>query len=285
MASKLRVSRDSRRAEGRTVPWRFAVLCAVLCALPWTTLRARSQNASNVATLSATGEIRTVDGAPVPGATLRLTNEDTQKVWISWSDQSGKFGFPSLPPGHYKVEATQLGFQPATVELEIASLPEPHFDLVLRVATLAELSATPGSTTPNRPRGRPGAQPTTGQNGSGQGQPEGPGRRGRGQQLPPGLQNAVTEGMAGGGFQQTDITTDDSATGQENGAAIPGAAEAECGRVFRLFPSAGHSWPGLGFEWPRRARRLWRPRIRRVLQEERWRASRLRASSAQVRAV
>ena len=172
MASKLRVSQIRETCGAARRPWKVAVLCAVLCALPWRRFERAPQNAANVATLKATGEIHTADGAPVPGATLRLTNQDTQKVWISWSDESGKFEFPSLPPGHYKVEATQFGFQPATVDLQIASLPEPHFHLVLRVATLAELAAprdlrAPAAESARQPASR-AARANGGQNRHGQ---------------------------------------------------------------------------------------------------------------------
>jgi hypothetical protein len=224
MASNLRVARDSSKRAARRIPWKVAALCAALCALPWATLRALPQDATTNATLKATGEIHTADGAPIPGATLRLTDQETQKVWISWSDESGRFEFPSLPPGHYKVEATQLGFQTTTIDLQIAGLPEPHIQLVLRVATLAELAAPAGSSGSQQQTGPPTRQAgaNSGQNRPGQSANGDAGRRGRGQQLPPGLLNAVTQGM-GGGFQQTDVTTDDAAGSQENAAAVPGA--------------------------------------------------------------
>ncbi len=182
----------------------------------------------------------------MPGATLRLTDQDTQKVWISWTDESGKFEFPSIPPGHYKVEATQIGFQPATFDLQIAGLPAPHVQLVLRVATLAELAASAESSASNPRRNRQGAgsggqgggQYRNGPNGNGQGRFGGAGRGGRGQdapgQNPPGqnaLQDAINQSGAGGGFQETDVTTDESAAGQENETAAIGTGGAAGGGV------------------------------------------------------
>jgi len=191
---------------------------------------------------AAAGAVHTADGSPVPGATLRLVNTDTRKVFVSWTDESGKFEFPALPAGHYRVEASQLGFVPASLDLQLGGGPAPPpLQLVLRVATLAELAAPPESSVPSRPAGRrfgPGAGPDSGQ-GSGQGSgappsggqpsasnapgPGAPGSRGRnggrGQQLPPGLLNAVREGLATGGFQQTDLTAE-AASGQGEEATV-----------------------------------------------------------------
>ena len=110
------------------------------------------------ATAFAAGVVRTVDGSPIPGASLRLVNTDARKAFVSWTDESGKFQFSGLPPGHYTVEASQLGFQPATIEVQLSGEgpPPPPLQMTLRVATLAELSGQPG---PQRPGGRRLAEP------------------------------------------------------------------------------------------------------------------------------
>jgi trimeric autotransporter adhesin len=156
---------------------------------------ARAPATADTATAVASGVVRTADGAPVPGATLRLVNTDTRKSFVSWTDESGKFEFPALPPGHYTVEASQLGFVSASLNIELGGGPTPPpLQFVLRVGTLAELAAPSGPSAPptrhaNQAPG-PGSAPGT------------RGRGGRGQQLPPGLLNAVRDG----GFQQTDLT-------------------------------------------------------------------------------
>ncbi|MBZ5502031.1 MAG: TonB-dependent receptor [Acidobacteriia bacterium] len=168
----------------------------------------------------AGGFVRTVDGAPIPGAMLRLTHAETGKVWVSWTDESGKFEFPALPAGHYTAEATQLGFVHASIDVQLGpGPPPPPLVLVLRVATLAELAAPPessGATHAGRrlPGGPPGgaapgaANPAPGPNATGPG-----GRNGARGQLPPGILNAVRQGMAVGGFQQTDLTGEAGASG------------------------------------------------------------------------
>lgn len=173
--------------------------------------------------------MRTADGSAVPGATLRLVNTDTHKAWVTWTDINGKFEFPAVPPGNYSATATQLGFQEGSAEAQLASGPSKPIELVLRVSTLAELSAQPGG--PGNGGGRrfyrQGGQGTsTGSanaTANGQNQPGGNGAgagRGRGQ-LPPGVLNAMQQGLASGGFQQTDVTGE-GATAEEG--LVPGGA-------------------------------------------------------------
>src|SRR5579863_4060584 len=176
-----------------------------------------TSDASAAPVAVASGVVRTSDGSPVPGATLRLVNVDSKKAFVSWTDESGKFEFPALPAGRYTVEASQLGFNSASLDLELGVGPvPPPLQFVLRVATLAELAAAPersrfagrgpgqgagqgpGAPTGNGATGAPGSP-----NAAGAGVPGG--RGGRGQQLPPGLLNAVRDGLATGGFQQTDL--------------------------------------------------------------------------------
>jgi len=177
------------------------------------------------ATVSAEGVVHTSDGSPIPGATIRLVNRDTQKAWVTWTDIFGKFNFPAVPPGHYTAAATQLGFQQGSREEQLSAGASQPMELVLRVSTLAELSETPPG------QGRFGSRRFGAGQSGGQGAPpysgnasesaRAGGRPGRGQ-LPPGVLNAVEQGMANGGFQQTDVTGEAGVSGEE--APVPGGA-------------------------------------------------------------
>ena len=212
---------------------------------------------------STTGQVRTETGESVPGATVRITNKDTQKVWLSWTDETGKFVFPELPEGYYHIEVTQIGFKAAAIDVKLPVTPSGPIPIVLDVATLGELAPSqPPAEKPSGPPTPAGANPAAnasaqnqqgqnpqpvtspGQGGNqpatapqpGQGQAAQNRRRpsGRGGQLPAGITNAIQQG-----FQQTDLTgagaggqenenagqpSDNGATGTASGANAPGAA-------------------------------------------------------------
>jgi hypothetical protein len=87
------------------------------------------------------GTVRTADGTGVPGTTLRVLQTSTGKAWITWTDDDGSFEFPALPSGHYRMEISQLGFAPATKEIDLNSGVKTPVDLKLEVSTLAAITA------------------------------------------------------------------------------------------------------------------------------------------------
>ncbi len=205
-------------------------------------------------TVTVSGAAHTADGAPVPGAAIRLVNTDTQKAWVTWTDESGKFEFPALPAGHYTATATQLGFGLSSIDVQVQSTAPAPVNLVLRVVSVADLNGQPPSTRPRGPGMRPGA-PGAGNaaNNQGQGAPGGFGRGqggGRGQ-IPAGLQNALSQGMANGGFQQTDVTGEN---GQIEATSIPGGEAAGApvggGSTSDSFLLQGTVGQGLSFNMP-----------------------------------
>lgn len=177
---------------------------------------------------NTTGQVRTTTGEPVPGATVRITNIETRKLWLSWTDENGDFAFPQLPQGYYNVEVNQLGFNPSSINVKLPVMPPGPIPIQVRVQTLAQLnhaeqSAANGSS-PNAngssanagrqqgaDNGANSAQANQGR--PGQGGQNG-GFRGRGQ-MPAGLRNAIQAGLATNPFQQTDLTGA-GAAGQEN---------------------------------------------------------------------
>ena len=146
------------------------------------------------------GTVRTPEGTPVPGSTLRVIQTATGKAWITWTDENGKFEFPALPEGHYRVEISQLGFAPGTKEIDVASGTQAPVDLKLDVGTLAAITAPPATEnaakTPSAPAAAGAATATSspsttaannsaaiphgGKNDSRNGQQSGPGSLGQG---------------------------------------------------------------------------------------------------------
>src|SRR6202050_3721115 len=180
-----------------------------------------------VSTSTVSGIVRTTEGTSIPGATVRLINTDTNKVWLSWTDESGKFEFPQIAAGRYRIEGSQLGFVQTSSIVEVPIVPPGPVPVVLRVATLAELSAAPAtpSNKPHAPSDRTNA-PNPSANSA-----NAPGQRGARGQLPAGAANAVREGLAGG-FEETELTGE--------GTNAPGA---EANGAPNAGPQAGVSLP------------------------------------------
>jgi outer membrane receptor protein involved in Fe transport len=57
------------------------------------------------------GVVQDRTAAVVPGAELRLTNELTGLEWTATSDEAGRFQFPRLPVGDYRLRASKDGFR------------------------------------------------------------------------------------------------------------------------------------------------------------------------------
>src|SRR4029077_8470418 len=92
----------------------------------------------------ATGLVRTSSGVPIPGANLRLVETSTGRAWVSWTDENGHFDLPGLPLGHYRIEASQLGFDNATQEFDLGETPGT-IRVPLKVASLESIEAPASS--------------------------------------------------------------------------------------------------------------------------------------------
>lgn len=148
-------------------------------------------------TVSFTGFVRTSAGVGIPGASVRITNTDTKKSWATWTDAQGRFSLPALPPGHYHIEATQLGFASNTTDFTLSGYNEKPSLIMLNVATLAQLNVpaqngASASTNPSASNtGNPAAS-GSGNSGAGRG---GFGNGGRG-----GFGRGGNNGGNGGGY-------------------------------------------------------------------------------------
>jgi hypothetical protein len=77
---------------------------------------------------------------------------------VSWTDDDGKFSFPGLPAGAYRLEAKRLGFGASQVEMNFAGGTSVEAQITLRVEISSpaapetkpepDAHATPASTTP-----------------------------------------------------------------------------------------------------------------------------------------
>ena len=197
---------------------RIGLLILLLFALGPFRLNAQEQppapaQAETAPSSRATGVVRTSTGVPVPGANLRLVETATGRAWVSWTDENGRFDLPGLPPGHYRIEVSQLGFENATQEFDLGSAPSA-INVILKVASLAAIEAAAAAdqspaqapAAAEAPANPPAQAPAAGAPNTPPAGPEG-GRRGFGRrQFPGGVgqpgagQNGAAEqGAPGGG--------------------------------------------------------------------------------------
>ncbi len=181
----------------------------------------------------AAGTVRTAQGLPVPGATVRLVELSSGRAWLSWTDENGKFELP-LPAGRYRVEAEQLGFEPASKEIVLAAPAagnEAPIELTLRVAALAATTPAAQTAEATRPATR---QPAGGLSGA-------PAAKKQGQQAPPNVAEMIRQRMNQGGFQQVDLSGQSSGPEQDstNPADTSPLGEASSSDAFLISGTVG----------------------------------------------
>ncbi|MEX0879087.1 MAG: carboxypeptidase regulatory-like domain-containing protein [Thermoanaerobaculia bacterium] len=88
------------------------------------------------------GTVTDQSGAPLPGVTVELTGPNLQGMRTAVTSADGRYRFPSVPPGPYKVTATLSGFgrvqKNATVTLDSTA----SVALQLSLSTTAEITVT-----------------------------------------------------------------------------------------------------------------------------------------------
>ena len=103
-----------------------------------------SLGAQTVATLN--GLVTDPTGSSVPGAILVLSSTDTNAQRETISDDQGRYSFPALNPGNYRLKVTKSGFSDISVQsihllVSTASTVNIAFEKVGSVATTVEVSA------------------------------------------------------------------------------------------------------------------------------------------------
>jgi hypothetical protein len=81
-----------------------------------------------------TGLVRDQDGGAVPGATVTVTNVDTNRQRIVTSSDDGVYAAPSLAPGEYRVDVELSGFKPMRrggIHLSTGEKARIDFDLAV----------------------------------------------------------------------------------------------------------------------------------------------------------
>jgi hypothetical protein len=90
-------------------------------------------------TSAINGQVSDASGAPVPRATVTVTNKETGLKRGANTDDSGRFNFPQLKPGAYSVKVEAEGFESQQNDAVSAGLGQKQtVDFVVRVAQAKE---------------------------------------------------------------------------------------------------------------------------------------------------
>jgi hypothetical protein len=98
---------------------------------------------------SLRGTVTDPSGAVIPGATVTLTNKETNQVKTSQSDASGIYTFNALAPGSYGVTAQRQGFKKKEIAQVVLIPEQPNaLDVTMELGDVAETVTVNGSSTP-----------------------------------------------------------------------------------------------------------------------------------------
>jgi hypothetical protein len=93
------------------------------------------------------GVILDTQGNTVPGATVTLTNLETNKTLQISSEDTGVYNFLSLPPGRYRLEIEKAGFKKKTLEnVAVAGERTQGINITLEVGDVTQSITVSGDT-------------------------------------------------------------------------------------------------------------------------------------------
>ena len=94
---------------------------------------------------SVYGTVTDADDRPLPGVTITLESEALIQPQTSVTGQEGRYRFPVLPPGAYRLTAAISGFSTVTLEgLRISGGLNLQSNIRLELATVAETITVTG---------------------------------------------------------------------------------------------------------------------------------------------
>src|ERR1700704_5743385 len=96
----------------------FLVLVILMIRICFLTRDLLAQSAPATANLS--GTVKSSDGKPLEGVGVSARNAGETFTTTVYTDQSGRYLFPPVSSGQYKVWAQAVGFETATNEIGIA---------------------------------------------------------------------------------------------------------------------------------------------------------------------
>src|SRR5882724_11217402 len=90
-------------------------------------------------TTSITGTVADQLGAVFPGATVKLTNQNTGAVRQTTTSGEGVYSFQSLQAGRYTIVISAPGFKTTTIQDRVVETAQPaHVDIKLELGSTAD---------------------------------------------------------------------------------------------------------------------------------------------------
>ena len=132
------------RLRGR--PSQALIPVCILILLAGSALPALAQQSVTSATLS--GHVEDKEGAGITGATVTATNLDRNQSWKMRSDDQGRFRFPILPVGAYRIEVEHAGFAAFNKELNLSVGQALDLPVTLAIGGITETASVKAGDTP-----------------------------------------------------------------------------------------------------------------------------------------
>lgn len=108
---------------------RFALIVALALAFARPTSAQQTVDVGSIG-----GRVLDASGAAIPGASVSATHQATNVVAIATTDRDGRFRFPYLRIGVYKISATLSGFTDSTHQLSVSAGSAFELPIVLSLA-------------------------------------------------------------------------------------------------------------------------------------------------------
>jgi hypothetical protein len=89
-------------------------------------------------TSSVQGTVQDPSGRAVPGAAVRIVNQNTQVANATTSDGAGNFRFISLSPGPCKITVEARGFAKAEADITLQTEQTVNLPITLKVGAVSE---------------------------------------------------------------------------------------------------------------------------------------------------
>src|SRR3979490_3457446 len=85
------------------------------------------------------GTILDPQAAGIEGATVTLTNQETNRVLVRTTDSNGVYNFLGLPPGQYSVSAEKAGFKKKVLaNINLAAEQTQSLNIALEIGAVSD---------------------------------------------------------------------------------------------------------------------------------------------------